>query len=107
ASAYLEVDPAAPAACWDPADTPDGRDDWVPLSACGVDAAGEQVAATLHVCSGYLEELELWADYGQFRVPRPETLQVSERLPIKTRYALARAVADRLRRHVSDDAVLT
>ena len=76
ASANLEVDPKAHAAKWDPAESPFGRSDWIPFTARGSDTAGQDVEVTLHVCAGYLQELEIWTgEYGDFSIPEPETLR--------------------------------
>jgi len=104
----LEVDPAVPAAEWDPAESPTGRSDWVPLIAQGTDAAGKDVEVTLQIRDGRFAELEIWTGrYGDFTVPLPETLRLEERLPARTQYALAPALAGRLAGHVPPEIELT
>jgi hypothetical protein len=108
ASVNLAVDAAVPAAEWDPADSPMGRSDWVPLIAHGTDAVGKDVEVTLHVTVGYLNELEIWTGgFGDFTLPVPETLRLEERLAAKTQYAVAHALAERLRRHIPAEIELT
>jgi hypothetical protein len=95
-SVNLAIGPAAPAARYEPGETPYGRVDWVPITATGTDADGEDVEVTLHVCDGYLSELEIWSGYGRVALPDPDTLALEARLAARTEYALALAVAERM-----------
>lgn len=108
ASVNFEVEPTAPPAKWDAGDSPTGRADWVPLTAHGTDSTGKSIEVTLHVTGGYIGELEIWTGgYGDFALPRPETLHLEERLPAKTQYAVASALVERLRPHVPAEVELT
>jgi hypothetical protein len=57
-SVYLEVDPATPAAAFTEEEAPFGRTDHVPITARQEKSRGS-TEVTLHVCLGYMEELEI------------------------------------------------
>ena len=63
--------------------SPDGRADWVELSAWGTDDVGRAIQVNLHIVNGLIHELEVWAGWdGSDPVssfPHAETLRVDRR----------------------------